>query len=175
MPPLIAVDIGNTRVKLGLFDAPASDTNLPVPRTTLTLPAPEWDDSQLRRWLEPVPAEATWWLASVNRPAAKRMMEWLAPIAHRTIAARHGRPASARIVAFRRTHRRRRRASRPGGHRSLGRRRGGQSPARSLARLHHHRRRQRHHRRPGLRRRNLPRRRHPAGHWPLGPCAEPVH
>lgn len=75
--PLIIVDIGNSRLKLGLFDAPASNKHLPIPRTTLTLPASDWDDSLLRKWLDPVPADATWWLASVNRPAAKRMMEWL--------------------------------------------------------------------------------------------------
>jgi type III pantothenate kinase len=73
---LVIVDIGNTRVKLGLFDAPA-EHNLPTPRSTLSLPAVDWQESQLRKWLEPVPAASAWWLASVNRPAAKRLMEWL--------------------------------------------------------------------------------------------------
>lgn len=77
MPPLITVDIGNTRVKLGLFDAPAANRNLPIPRTMLSLSSVDWDESQLRKWLDPVPPDTTWWLASVNRPAAKRLMEWL--------------------------------------------------------------------------------------------------
>ncbi len=75
--PLIAVDIGNSRIKFGLFDAPISGRKLPWPRSTLSLPAVDWPESELRKWLEPVPAESTWWLASVNRPGAKKMMEWL--------------------------------------------------------------------------------------------------
>ena len=38
--PLVAVDVGNSRIKLGLFDAAAADasqTGLPVPTSTIAL------------------------------------------------------------------------------------------------------------------------------------------
>ena len=39
MPPLIAVDIGNSRVKLGLFDAPATGPGSLAIRDALSAPA----------------------------------------------------------------------------------------------------------------------------------------
>ena len=97
--PLIAVDIGNSRIKFGLFDAPISGRKLPWPRSTFRSPPSIGPKSELRKWLDPVPAESTWWLASVNRPGAKKMMEWLQRLPHRAIAAGDGRSAPAIALA----------------------------------------------------------------------------
>ena len=96
--PLIAADVGNSRIKLGLFrQEPAA--GLPEPQSTLTLSGrlPEFD--QLDAWLakvagtlrvpsaapvsasadgtRSVPATLTWHLASVNRPSSTRLIDWL--------------------------------------------------------------------------------------------------
>jgi type III pantothenate kinase len=113
--PLIAVDIGNARIKLGLFQS-TSGTALPEPKATLQLTggAPEFE--RLDLWLrdvglgssitavgpevsdrppsEPSPSEPhaevqvlvasfvphtrlAWHIASVNRPATTRLIDWL--------------------------------------------------------------------------------------------------
>jgi type III pantothenate kinase len=76
-PPLIAADIGNARIKLGLF-AGGCSTGLPEPVRTLPLlgNAPELD--QIANWLGDDAGEALgWWIASVNRPTATRLLDWL--------------------------------------------------------------------------------------------------
>jgi type III pantothenate kinase len=87
-PPLIAVDVGNSRIKLGLFYRSA-DAGLPEPENTLHLTGtlPEFD--QLDAWLaiarardgrdeEPHTASnLRWHIGSVNRPAASRLIDWL--------------------------------------------------------------------------------------------------
>jgi type III pantothenate kinase len=81
MPPLlIAVDIGNARIKLGCFAAPRAgkgDGTLPEPERTLSLSsdAPQWDE--LTAWLDDASRECSWWIGSVNRPAASRLLDWL--------------------------------------------------------------------------------------------------
>lgn len=81
--PLIAADVGNARIKLGLFAGGCAE-NLPEPERTLSLlgNAPQWE--QIERWLETAEpprackhAPYTWWIASVNRPAATRLIDWL--------------------------------------------------------------------------------------------------
>ena len=81
--PLIAVDVGNSRIKLGLFRQTAS-AGLPEPQATLHLTGrlPEFD--QLAAWLADVRGEGEcaaglfrWHIASVNRPAASRLIDWL--------------------------------------------------------------------------------------------------
>src|SRR5208283_725585 len=104
--PLIAVDVGNSRIKLGLFRQSAA-AGLPEPETTLHLTdrLPEFD--QLDAWLnvltpvenaaEGAPcrcdarrrsahggptatvgaARFRWHIGSVNRPAASRLIDWL--------------------------------------------------------------------------------------------------
>ncbi len=85
--PLIAVNVGNSRIKLGLFRQTAA-ADLPEPESTLHLTGrlPEFD--QLDAWLAspPLPSgeargEAVgplrWHLGSVNRPAASRLIDWL--------------------------------------------------------------------------------------------------
>jgi type III pantothenate kinase len=79
---LIAVDIGNSRIKFGLFSAPAAQSaaeklHLPQPSSILSLPTLQWDQAELNRWLENLSSATPWWLASVNRPAAARLTEWI--------------------------------------------------------------------------------------------------
>ena len=70
--PLIAVDIGNSRTKLGHFAAPPVPGELPVPSATLDLVGSDWTIDTLRNWLATIPA-AAWHIASVNRAAAQRL------------------------------------------------------------------------------------------------------
>ncbi|MCE5303056.1 MAG: type III pantothenate kinase [Planctomycetaceae bacterium] len=75
--PFIAVDVGNARVKIGLFAGDCAK-GLPSPVRTLSLvgDAPALDE--IAHWLADVAAkELVWWIASVNRPAASRWIDWL--------------------------------------------------------------------------------------------------
>ncbi len=76
--PLIAVDVGNSRIKLGLFRQKVA-TGLPEPEATLHLTGrlPEFD--QLGTWLAAIgdKSHLRWHLGSVNRPAASRLIDWL--------------------------------------------------------------------------------------------------
>jgi type III pantothenate kinase len=89
--PLIAADIGNARIKLGLFAGDCAG-GLPEPVRTLALEGDEPKLDGIERWLEtesmrhtPCAAQSPahgvcgiqWWLASVNRPAATRLIDWL--------------------------------------------------------------------------------------------------
>ncbi len=93
--PLIAVDIGNSRMKFGLFDEPSAPGAVPVPRRVLDLNTSQWDTARLRAWLPPEPVWPQWRIASVNRPAAARLWDWI-DAECRTPA---GTPAAARILA----------------------------------------------------------------------------
>lgn len=74
--PLVAVDVGNTRMKFGYFDVFAA--GLPAPASTLDLHSADGDLDELNSWLSPVTvASAAWWIGSVNRPAATRLLDWL--------------------------------------------------------------------------------------------------
>ncbi|MBX9788414.1 MAG: type III pantothenate kinase [Pirellulales bacterium] len=83
--PLIAVDIGNSRMKFGLFvdaaaraKSTAQTSPLPEPARTLYLAQHDGDVEQLHGWLDDFAvADADWWIASVNRPAATRLIDWL--------------------------------------------------------------------------------------------------
>jgi type III pantothenate kinase len=70
---LIAVDIGNSRIKLGLFAAPAESSGLPTPSRILAVSTANWDEASLQHWLRDVPPDTAWWIASVNRPALSRL------------------------------------------------------------------------------------------------------
>ncbi len=67
--PLVAVDIGNTRLKLGLWPRPprlAQGQPAPEPTAPLALAPGDWDS--LQRWLDQhVPPGTPWHLASVQR------------------------------------------------------------------------------------------------------------
>jgi len=85
----IAADVGNARIKLGLFAGDCA-VGLPEPVQTMALVGDEPELDQIETWLEcrrhtpcavPLPAHGVcglhWWLASVNRPAATRLIDWL--------------------------------------------------------------------------------------------------
>jgi type III pantothenate kinase len=75
--PLIAVDIGNSRIKLGRFDEDWSQP-LPEPAATLHLAAQGADLDQISGALASSGGRiASWWIGSVNRPAATRLLNWL--------------------------------------------------------------------------------------------------
>jgi len=71
--PLVAVDVGNSRVKLGLFSS-ESGKSFPQPDRTLAL-GPDWTTEQIREWLGPVPAGVRWLISSVHRAAGARIVE----------------------------------------------------------------------------------------------------
>ena len=78
---MIAADVGNARIKLGWFDRRAA-AGLPEPRRTLALDDRSPDFAVLSAWLEEIPAgrrrrRPAWRIASVNRPAATRLIDWL--------------------------------------------------------------------------------------------------
>jgi type III pantothenate kinase len=97
----IAADVGNARIKLGLF-ATGCAANHPEPLQTLPLVGKEPELDWIEPWLadgtcddggadipvcpassgpqgsqECPPHHLTWWIASVNRPAATRLIDWL--------------------------------------------------------------------------------------------------
>lgn len=98
VPPIIAIDIGNSRIKFGRFDlAPQCAAGLPAgglpiapprvvePSEVLTLTpvgdgAGGFDFAQLEAWLaEQAPAGAAMVVGSVSRPSALALREFLAP------------------------------------------------------------------------------------------------
>lgn len=74
--PLIAVDVGNSRVKFGWFERLAAD-GLPAPARTLRLALDGDDWPALLEWLGKAPAEVDWRIGSVNRGVATRLIDWL--------------------------------------------------------------------------------------------------
>jgi type III pantothenate kinase len=83
---LIAVDIGNSRIKLGLFSNVASAASLPVPTQTLELPLTsrdgDFDGAPLETWCEAhFICNATWWISSVHSGATVRWLEAVPRIA----------------------------------------------------------------------------------------------
>lgn len=93
--PLIAVDVGNSRIKLGLFRQ-SSAAGLPEPEASLHLTGRLPEFGQLCDWLakSPCPSAGSgmgegrgeglcnegrlrWHIGSVNRPAASRLIDWL--------------------------------------------------------------------------------------------------
>lgn len=86
---IVAVDIGNSQIKLGLFagapTAPAKKPQhaLPEPTATLELPIAHdtgrFDVAQLTAWCDAhVPTEVRWLIGSVHRGAAAQLTETLA-------------------------------------------------------------------------------------------------
>ena len=75
--PLIAVDVGNHRLKFGRFE-PRFDERLPEPSASLQIPGEEPDLDRLGRWLLETPPESTsWWIGSVNRATTSQLVDWL--------------------------------------------------------------------------------------------------
>ncbi len=75
--PLIAVDIGNSRMKLGLFEAAAAD-RLPSPAQTLAVSLASANLEAITDWLDNrEPCHCRWYIASVNRPGTTLLVDWL--------------------------------------------------------------------------------------------------
>lgn len=73
--PFVAVDIGNTRLKFGLF-LPDADPELPEPSKICTLASSELN--QLTEWLSPLkPTDVSWWIGSVQRDFTADLIEHL--------------------------------------------------------------------------------------------------
>ncbi len=85
---LIAVDVGNTRIKLGRFQGVSSTDSLPVPAQTLELSLQsregDFDAAQLERWCEStVTSDASWWISSVHNRASDRFLGVVGRLAER--------------------------------------------------------------------------------------------
>jgi type III pantothenate kinase len=76
-PSLIAADIGNARIKLGMFALPCAE-GLTEPVRVLSLSAAQPDPERVEAWLaDDGRGRLAWWIASVNRPAEARLTGWL--------------------------------------------------------------------------------------------------
>jgi type III pantothenate kinase len=76
MFPIIAVDIGNNRIKLGRFEVPVGG-RLPLPTHTLHVAGNAESLDAIAAWLADAPPGGSWWIGSVNRPATTRLVNWL--------------------------------------------------------------------------------------------------
>ncbi|MCC6124978.1 MAG: type III pantothenate kinase [Pirellulales bacterium] len=79
--PLLAVDIGNARIKVGLFRR-LSDEGLPEPERVLPLDGERPPLENIGAWLAEISPSVScesmpWFIASVNRPAATRLIDWI--------------------------------------------------------------------------------------------------
>ena len=75
--PLVAVDVGNSRVKLGLFTS-VDASPLPVPASTLDIsPQPEELDRIRTGSIRSRSTTHAWWIGSVQREVAGRLVAWL--------------------------------------------------------------------------------------------------
>jgi type III pantothenate kinase len=72
---LVAVDIGNSRIKLGDFALPLEHP-LAQPRHIARL-SPDWSERDLVDVLPGDVSDYVWAVASVNRPAASHLLDWL--------------------------------------------------------------------------------------------------
>jgi type III pantothenate kinase len=87
--PILAVDIGNARIKVGRFvaiDGTFSEaTALPEPTATISLDGRDPNFDELDAWLrDSVDDDCGWWIGSVNRPSTTLLLDWLRD--HRTDA-----------------------------------------------------------------------------------------
>jgi len=76
--PLITVDVGNARIKLGLFARQSGGGDFPEPVATLALDGRQPELCRITPWLKDCSQpQVAWWIASVNRPAATRLLDWI--------------------------------------------------------------------------------------------------
>lgn len=101
-PPnaLIAVDIGNSRVKLARFDRSLATRGLPVPKTSIELPlasnAGDFDGVRFSDWCKAnVQEDAAWVVSSVHRGASEQLIAAIA-----TMARELGHAWTVRQLAF---------------------------------------------------------------------------
>jgi type III pantothenate kinase len=81
--PLAAVDVGNSRVKVGVFEPPFAEP-LPMPARVTSL-AMDWSEADLAAMFPQGPGDHDWWISSVNRPAFARLTQWLASAGAATV------------------------------------------------------------------------------------------
>ena len=75
--PLVAADVGNHRIKLGLLETDSGDRP-PEPSRWLAIAEDDLELDRITEWLSATALEAvSWWIASVNRPTATRLIDWL--------------------------------------------------------------------------------------------------
>ena len=76
MKPIVAVDIGNSSIKAGLFaTSPTATGTLPQPNCVWDVPTKSGPNDSLSAWL---PTEAVAWrVASVHRLAQQQLAEWV--------------------------------------------------------------------------------------------------
>jgi type III pantothenate kinase len=84
---LIAVDIGNSRIKVGQFDLPLRSTPLPTPTYTLELPLSnrdgDFDATPLEPWCKALAnGKAVWRIATVHSGATTRWSDAVNKLAH---------------------------------------------------------------------------------------------
>jgi type III pantothenate kinase len=99
---LVAVDIGNSFAKVGLFAAAeltARGTNeLPMPQRTIEFPTRQGPDASLLGWLPQ--GAMRWHVSSINRTGSERLTEWIR--SHRTVndlrfLTRHDLPITVQV------------------------------------------------------------------------------
>jgi len=78
-PTLVAVDVGNSHIKLGRFDRTARSRELPAPTATLNLPLTssdgDFDSQRFAQWCsEQLSGSADWLISSVHRDASQRVV-----------------------------------------------------------------------------------------------------
>ncbi len=73
--PLVALDVGNARIKVGLFRS-TCDRGLPEPELSLHFSGREPQWQELRELFRDK-AALSWWIGSVNRPATTQLVDWL--------------------------------------------------------------------------------------------------
>jgi type III pantothenate kinase len=75
--PIIAVDIGNSRIKLGIFEK--VERPFPTASRVTDFTIDRFDLSLVETWLRDsqVETRGAWWIASVNRAPTDRLIEWL--------------------------------------------------------------------------------------------------
>ncbi len=74
--PLVAVDVGNNRVKCGLYTWEEFSGHLPCTREISLSALPE-ELPRFEEWLGEGRPPGGWWIATVNRPASTELIDWL--------------------------------------------------------------------------------------------------
>lgn len=74
--PLLAVDVGNNRVKVGSFSVVAA-SGIPEPDGTWALPGDAPSLDQVVEDSAKSGERLRWWIGSVNRPTTSRLLDWL--------------------------------------------------------------------------------------------------
>lgn len=99
-PTLVAVDIGNSRIKLGRFDRGPRTPELPHPTATLELPlsskSGEFNAAPLAAWCgNELTGDADWLISSVHRGATEQLIAAVSALAKQL-----GRAWPLRQIAF---------------------------------------------------------------------------